>query len=109
MSFVMKPVRFALIAAAAALAGCGDIAPLEPAQGQSLPVKPAMASTTPDAEQLLTPPSYAKPERIDELMKRSQPRQADRFDLPPPSGEAPVLPETQEANSSEEAGPVTPQ
>jgi hypothetical protein len=41
-------------------------------------------------------------------MKRSQPRRADRFDLPPPSGEAPTLPQTQEENSSEEAGPVTP-
>jgi len=105
----MKPARFALIAGLAALAGCGKVAPLQPAPGQSLPVKPAMASTTPDAEQLLTPPSYAKPERIDELMKRSMPRRADRFDLPPPSGQAPVLPETQEENSSEEAGPVTPQ
>jgi hypothetical protein len=105
----MKPVRLALIAALATLAGCGRVAPLQPAQGQSLPVKPAMASTAPDAEQLLTPPSYARPERIDELMKRSQPRRADRFDLPPPSGEAPVLPQTQEENSSEQAGPVTPQ
>ena len=105
----MKPVRIVALVALVALAGCGDIAPLEPPPGQSLPVKPAMAQTTPDAEQLLTAPSYARPERIDELMKRSQPRRADRFDLPPPSGEAPVLPETQEENSSEEAGPVTPQ
>jgi len=92
-----------------ALAACGRVAPLKPAEGQSLPVKPAMAQTTPDAEQLLTPPTYAKPERIDELMKRSQPRRADRFDLPPPSGEAPTLPKTEEETSSEEAGPVTPQ
>jgi hypothetical protein len=91
------------------LAACGRVAPLEPARGQSLPVKPAMAQTTPDAEDLLTPPTYARPERIDELMKRSQPRRADRFDLPPPSGEAPTLPETQEESSSEEAGPATPQ
>jgi hypothetical protein len=104
----MKPVRLFLIAAIVTLAGCGKVSPLQPAAGQSLPVKPAMASVTPDAEQLLTPPSYAKPERIDELMKRSQPRRADRFDLPPPSGEAPTLPQTQEENSSEEAGPVTP-
>ena len=104
----MKPVRLFLIAAIVTLAGCGKVSPLQPAAGQSLPVKPAMASVTPDAEQLLTPPSYAKPERIDELMKRSQPRRADRFDLPPPSGEAPTLQQTQEENSSEEAGPVTP-
>ena len=105
----MKLVRLALIAALTGLAGCGKVAPLHPADGQSLPVKPALASKTPDAEDLLTPPSYAKPERIDELMKRSQPRRADRFDLPPPSGEAPTLPQTQEENSSEEAGTATPQ
>ena len=97
----MKLVRLVPIVALLAIAGCGKVAPLHPAEGQSLPVKPAMATVTPDAEQLLTPPTFAKPERIDELMKRSQPRRADRFDLPPPSGEAPVLPETQEENSSE--------
>lgn len=79
-----------------ALGACGRVAPLEPAAGQSLPVKPAMAHNTPDADALLTPPPFARPERIDELMKRSEPRQADRFDLPPPSGQAPVLPETEE-------------
>lgn len=101
--------RFAMmIAATAILAACGRVGPLRPAEGQLLPVKPAMATKTPDAEELLTPPSYAKPERIDELMKRSQPRRADRFDLPPPTGEAPTLPQTLEENSSEEAGPATP-
>ncbi len=79
-----------------ALGACGKVAPLEPAAGQSLPVKPAMAHSTPDAGALLTPPPFARPERIDELMKRSEPRQADRFDLPPPRGQAPVLPETEE-------------
>jgi hypothetical protein len=105
----MTPVRIALIAALPALAACGKVAPLHPAEGQSLPVKPALATATPDAEQLLTAPSYARPERIDELMKRSQPRHADRFDLPPPSGEAPALPDTQEEASSEDTGPVPPQ
>ncbi len=79
-----------------ALAGCGRVAPLKPAAGQSLPVKPAMAQTTPDAAELLTTPTHARPERIDELMKRPQPRRADRFDLPPPTGEAPAVPETDE-------------
>jgi hypothetical protein len=97
----MKPVRLLPIIGLFVLAACGKVSPLRPAAGQSLPVKPAMASVTPDAEQLLTPPSYARPERIDELMKRSQPRQADRFDLPPPSGEAPVLPETAEPVEAE--------
>jgi hypothetical protein len=83
------------------LAACGRVAPLEPPPGQSLPVKPALATKTPDADELLTPPPFAKPERIDELMKRSQPRSADRFDLPPPSGEAPPPPEAEEPAEDE--------
>ncbi len=81
-----------MVAGSLAISACGRVAPLQPAQGQSLPIKPAMAQKTPDADDLLTPPVIARPERIDELMKRSQPRRADRFDLPPPSGEAPVAP-----------------
>ena len=71
-----------------ALSACGDVAPLKPASGQSLPVKPLMATATPTPEQLLTPPAYADPDRVDELMRRSTPREADRFDLPPPDGGA---------------------
>ena len=99
-----------LLLCTAMLAGCGKVAELQPEPGQSLPVRPALASATPTAEDLLTPPTYARPERIDELMKRSEPRQADRFDLPPPDGGlAPVLPETEEPTSSEQKGPVIPQ
>ena len=81
-----------LVLASLALAACGRVAPLEPPAGQPLPVKPALAQHTPDADELLTAPPIARPERIDELMKRSQPRQVDRFDLPPPSGQAPLPP-----------------
>ena len=97
-----------VLAPAAALAACGSVAPLKPAAGQSLPVKPLMARATPTAEELLAPPAYANPERIDELMKRSQPRKSDRFDLPPPDGGAAPIPPTQEPTSFEEAGPATP-
>ena len=89
----MTFTRAVLIASAVLLAGCGKMADLKPAAGQSLPVKPLMARTTPTPAQLLTPPTYAAPERIDELMKKSQPREPDEFDLPPPSGGvAPALP-----------------
>ena len=92
-----------------ALAACGKVGQLQPAEGQSLPVKPAMASKTPTPDELLTPPAYAKPERVDELMKKSEPRHADRFDLPPPSGQAPTLPKTQEENSTENVTVTNPQ
>ncbi len=103
----MKPI-VVIVAGSLAIAGCGRVAPLKPAPGQSLPVKPAMAQTTPDAEDLLTTPTHARPERIDELMKRSQPRRADRFDLPPPTGEAPAVPEI-EAPADDATRISTPQ
>ena len=102
--------RLILALATLSLAACGKIAPLQPPAGQPLPVRPLLANSTPTAEQLLTPPTYARPERIDELMKRSAPREPDRFDLPPPDGgAAPVLPETEEPSSSEQKGLVDPQ
>ena len=96
----MKPIPILL--AAFALTGCGSLGPLHPPEGQSLPVKPAMAQVTPTAEDLLTRPAFAAPERIDELMKKSAPRKADRFDLPPPDGGAAPLPETGQPTSSEQ-------
>jgi hypothetical protein len=106
----MKSSRIIALAAAALLAGCGKVAELKPAQGQSLPVKPLMARTTPNADELLTLPPYAKPERVDELVKRSQPREADPFDLPPPTGgAAPAMPAgTETEPASEDTGVVTP-
>ena len=103
--------RAAVIVAIAALCGCGRTAALTPAQGEPLPVKPLMARSTPTAEDLLTPPAYADPERIDELIKRSQPRPVDRFDLPPAGGGAAPPPPvgTEQTNSTNEAGPATPQ
>jgi hypothetical protein len=106
----MRPSRILLLCVAgAALAACGNIAPLQPAPGQALPVKPLMAQVTPGSEQLLSPPTYARPERVDELIRRSEPRRADRFDLPPPTGGSVPLPiGADKETSSERVGPATP-
>jgi len=89
----MKLTRIMAACGAVLLAGCGHVADLKPATGQSLPVKPMMARTTPTPNELLTIPTYAKPSRVDELMKRSEPRPQDPFNLPPPTGgSAPSLP-----------------
>ena len=106
----MSRARIAVVIAVMLLAGCGKIAPLKPAPGQSLPVKPLMARATPTAEQLLTPPTNARPERVDELIKRSEPRRADPFDLPPPTA-APPRPagRTDRSRSPTKPGPATPQ
>ena len=102
-------MKFLLILATAfALTGCGSAGSLRPPPGQALPVKPAMAQVTPTAEDLLTKPAFAAPERIDELMRRSVPRKADRFDLPPPDGGAAPLPED-EAPASDAVRVQTPQ
>ena len=80
--------RLLFLLAPLAAAGCGRVAELKPEAGHSMPVKPMMAKSTPTVGQLLTPPTYARPDRVDELVKRSQPRASDPFDLPPPSGGA---------------------
>jgi len=101
--------RLSILIGIVLLAGCGRMAPLGPAQGEPLPVKPLMAQTTPTAEDLLTPPTYANPERVDELIKRSQRRPVDRFDLPPPDGGAAPLPVGAGEDSATDTGPATPQ
>ena len=107
----MKAPRLGPIVATALLAGCGSMSELKPPPGEPLPVKPLMARTTPTPEQLLTVPVYARPDRVDELVKRSQPRSADPFDLPPPAGSAgPGEPAgTDPEPVSDETGPATPQ
>jgi len=67
-----------------ALGACGSQQDLRVAEGQHLPVKPAMASKTPTAVELLDPPPIARPERVNELLRQSEERKDDRFDLPPP-------------------------
>lgn len=84
----MSRTRILIMAGIAALGGCGHQSDLQPAPGHSLPVKPLMARATPTFDQLLTPPTQARPIRIDELVTRSRPRPADPFDLPPPTGGA---------------------
>ena len=89
----MKAPRIICFAAMALLVSCGRQVDLRPEAGQKMPVKPLMARTTPTVEDLLTIPTYAKPDRVDELMRRSRPRPQDPFNLPPPTGgAAPSLP-----------------
>jgi hypothetical protein len=106
----MKRPRIFFIACVFALAGCGRVVDLQPAPGHQIPVKPLMARTAPTVNELLTPPTYARPDRVDELVKRSQPRPDEPFDLPPPSGgSAPTLPagtDPQPVDNS--TGPATP-
>ena len=106
----MTARRILVLSIAALLAACGRQADLKPAPGHALPVKPMMARTTPTVDELLTPPSYTRPDRVDELVKKSQPRPQDPFNLPPPTGgNAPSLPAgTNPGKVPANTTPVTP-
>ena len=110
----MKLTRVIALAAVLLAGGCGRVVDLKPAAGQPLPVKPLMARATPTPNDLLTIPTYAKPDRVDELVKRSEPRSQDPFNLPPPTGgAAPSLPPGNETlpppdGEPEPGMPVTP-
>ncbi|HEX8223175.1 MAG TPA: hypothetical protein VF605_05095 [Allosphingosinicella sp.] len=74
---------FPILPGLALLAACGNVEPLQPRTGQSMPPKPAMAVRAPTTEELLTPPSNARPARQDDGLRRSEERADDPFDLPP--------------------------
>lgn len=65
------------------LSACGNRGALEPAKGQSLPPPVYGEAKAPSGEELLEPSTQARPERSDELLRRSEKRQDDKFDLPP--------------------------
>lgn len=71
-------------AIALALAACGRRDPLAPAPGEGMPVAPAMARSEPTTDELLEPSTEQRPDREDELLRRSEEREDDPFDLPPP-------------------------
>lgn len=70
---------------AVALGACGGREELQPASGESLPPTPYAAEATPTPSQLMTPEAQARPRRSDELLRQSEQRRDDRFDLPPPN------------------------
>lgn len=76
--------RIALGLVTLALAACGGRVPLKPQEGHALPPKPETAAAVATPEQLLMPETQARPKRSDEQLKRSEERQDDKFDLPPP-------------------------
>ena len=65
------------------LTACGSALTLKPAPGETLPVAPYGAVATPTPDQLLRPSVQARPQRSDELLRKSEERRDDEFDLPP--------------------------
>lgn len=77
-SFVLLGVATVILAA------CGNRGVLQPAKGEALPPAIYGEAKAPSGEDLLVPSTQAVPERSDELLRRSEKRQDDEFDLPPP-------------------------
>ena len=79
-----KRLILTTLAASALLAACGSKEDLKPVAGQPAPVVPVGATRAPTTQELTTPDAQARPARSDELLKRSERREPDDFDLPPP-------------------------
>ena len=77
-------IGLALVPLLMTTAACGQKVALVPLAGDPAPAVPAGAATAPTSDDLMTPTTQARPERSDELLKRSDERDADPFDLPPP-------------------------
>jgi hypothetical protein len=79
----LRSKRTGIILLALGLAACGGREELQPAQGKTLPPAPYGAEAQPTPSELMTPDAQARPQRSDELLRRSEERRDDRFDLPP--------------------------
>lgn len=73
----------AVPALALLMSACGTEKELQPKAGELLPIAPAGAKTTPNANDLLATDSQARPGRSDGELTRSKERKPDEFDLPP--------------------------
>ncbi len=80
---MISPRKLLLLGMALGLAACGKVGDLEPRAGNSLPPQAYGQKTKQTAEALTTPSVQARPSRTDELLKRSERREDDPFDVPP--------------------------
>ena len=76
-------MKQAVLVLAVLLAGCGAARELRPGDGEQLPAAPYGAVATPTPTDLLTTEPQARPGRSDELLRSSEQRRSDEFDLPP--------------------------
>jgi hypothetical protein len=91
----MKLPRLVILTGAAlAVSACGKVGDLEPHTGNTLPPKSYGQTSEQTAKLLTTPSVQARPGRTDELVKRSERREDDPFDIAPGEEPKPLNPET---------------
>lgn len=81
----MKSYAFCSVAVILAfgVSGCGQRGDLVRSAGESGPSTPAGEAVAPTAGQLTTASTQARPQRSDEVLRKSEERQSDEYDLPP--------------------------
>jgi hypothetical protein len=84
-----------VIGMAVSATACGKVGDLEPRSGNALPPQAYGQTTTQSAGVLTTPSAQARPGRSDELLKRSERRADDPFDVAPGEQPKPLNPEDQ--------------
>ncbi len=94
----LKQVLYVLLPLTTGIVGCGKVGDLQPRTGQLLPAKAYGQTEAQSAETLTTTSIQARPSRSDELLRRSERRVEDPFDLPPKSEK--VITEDAEAKAS---------
>lgn len=72
-----------LLTATGMLCACGSVGDLTPPEGRDLPPAPYGTANRQTAAELIIPAEQTRPGRSDELLKRSERRENDPFDLPP--------------------------
>lgn len=80
---------------ALAATACGKVGDLEPRAGNALPPVAYGQTAEQSAGALTTPSVQARPGRTDELLKRSERREDDPFDIAPGEKPKPLNPEAQ--------------
>lgn len=92
----MKLQRALLVTSIAfAVTACGKVGDLEPRSGNALPPKAYGQTAQQSAQTLTTPSVQARPGRTDELLKRSERREDDPFDVAPGAQPKPLNPKEQ--------------
>lgn len=78
-------LRGALLAGVITLSlmGCGQRGELVRSPGESGPAVPSGEPRAPTSAEQTTPTTQARPQRSDEVLRQSEERESDEFDLPP--------------------------
>ena len=80
---ITRKHTIAIFCVAFCLSGCGQLGDLARPANMPGPATPAGEPAPPTSAALTTASTQARPVRSDEVLRKSEEREADEFDLPP--------------------------